>query len=135
MKTTKITYIVFVTTTLLTAILLFTAVHITDPVYLTYRQTVRSLCDQHAQISTEEELLIYYPELELAKAKIESLKHLRCQMHQLSAGHSQPYEVPPDATARCQERISQLTREILEILEKVRQRPGYASMLRHAPDS
>lgn len=120
MKTKKITYVVFVTATLLSAILLFMAIHLTDPLVLKYSATVSTICAGDSSLETEADVLAAYPELSQAKDKIESLKLIRCQLQRAEASPSNSNEFQhSQEMAHCKKRVALLVEEINQLIKQV----------------
>ena len=83
MKIQKVTYVVFVTATLLSATLLSTALYLTDPLVLKYKAAVGQVCASHQHLETEADALTACPQLSLIKDKIEDLQEIRCEVLRL----------------------------------------------------
>lgn len=130
MKTKKITYVVFVTATLLSAILLLMAIHLTDPLVLKYRATVSTICAGNASLEDEADVLAAYPELFQAKGKIQALKQIRCRLQQLEASPTDAYQTQQGREiSHCKKRVARLVQEINQLLQEVEQRTQLAQKL------
>ena len=130
MKTKKITYVVFVTATLLSAMLLFMAVHFTDPLVLKYRATVSSLCAEDQSLENEADVLVVYPELSRAKDKIQALQQFRCQLQRMESNPTSTNELQRGKEMRrCKEQIALLIEEIDQLLSQVQRKPAFAQQL------
>lgn len=120
MKPRKITYVVFVTTTLLSAILLFTAIHLTDPLVLKYRATISEICSSHAQLESESDVLAAFPKLSLAKDKLSALKAIRCQLQRIEASPVSSDEVQRSSQmSHCKQSAQLLVQEITQLIQEV----------------
>lgn len=122
MKPRKITYVVFVTTTLLSAILLFTAIHLTDPLVLKYKATISEICSNHAQLESEADVLAAFPKLSLAKDKLSALKSIRCQLQRIEASPISSDEGQrTNQMSHCKQRAQLLVQEITQLIQEVEQ--------------
>ncbi|MBX2873001.1 MAG: hypothetical protein KTR30_12895 [Saprospiraceae bacterium] len=127
MKTKKITYVVFVTATLLSAILLFVAIHLTDPLVLKYRATVSSICAGDSTLENEADVLAAYPELSSVKDKIQALKQIRCQLQQMETSPTESYQAKQGREiSHCKKRVARLVQEINQLILEVEQRTQLA---------
>jgi|GEM_PF-1555996 len=130
MKTTNLIYLLFVTATLFSAGLLFVAVHLKNPLDMKYRETVASICEKNAQLNTEAEVLAAYPKLKQVKAKISTLKAIRCQIQSKESSPiglgNENYLTDQEA---CKKRLKQLVNEIHYLLRQMESNNNYASML------
>ena len=130
MKTKKITYVVFVTATLLSAILLFMAIHLTDPLVLKYRATISTICAGHSTLDNEADVLAAYPELSKAKDKIQSLKLIRCQLQRMEGSTSNTNEILRTKEMRhCKKRVALLIEEINHLIQQVEAKTQLAQRL------
>lgn len=130
MKTGKITYVVFVTATLLSAILLFMAIHLTDPLVLQYRSTVSTICAGDQSLENEADVLAAYPELSQAKDKIQALKQIRCQLQRLEGSSANSNEIQRGKEMNlCKQRAAHLVKEINQLLLQVEMKTQLAQQL------
>lgn len=130
MKTGKITYVVFVTATLLSAVLLFMAIHLTDPLLLKYRATVSTICAGDQSLENEADVLAAYPELSQAKDKIQALKQVRCQLQRMETSPSHSNEIQRGKEMNlCKERVAHLIKEINQLLMQVELKNQLAQQL------
>lgn len=130
MKPGKITYVVFVTATLLSAILLFMAIHLTDPLVMKYRATVSTICAGDSSLENEADVLAAYPELSMAKDKIQSLKSIRCQLQRMEASSSNASEVQRSKEmAHCKKRVGLLIEEINQLIQQAEVKTQLAQRL------
>ncbi len=130
MKTRKITYVVFVTATLLSALLLLMAIHLTDPLLLKYSATVSAICAGDASLESEADVLAAYPELARVKDKMQALKQIRCRLQQMEASPVEAYQSEQSKEiAHCKASLARLIREIHQSLLEVEQRTLLAQKL------
>lgn len=130
MKPRKVTYVVFVTGTLLSAMLLFTAIHLTDPVIMKYQTAISRICASHSQLETEADALAAFPQLSTAKEKIETLKELRCELQRMetSAAYADEAQRGKEIQAS-RERAKLLVQEINALLLEVEKHQALAQRL------
>ena len=130
MKTKKITYVVFVTATLLSAVLLFMAIHLTDPLVLKYRATVSTICAADSSLENEADVLAAYPRLSSAKDKIQSLKSIRCQLQRMETNPSNSNEIQrSQEMVHCKKRVALLIEEINQLIRQVENKTQLAQRL------
>lgn len=120
MKIQKVTYVVFVTATLMSAILLSIALHLTDPLVLKYEAKVNQLCASSPYLDTEADVLAACPRLSIIKDKITTLKGIRCDLRRLETNVAVMDEARRGQEIKAQKYKAQLLeQEIVSLLQEV----------------